>query len=49
MNVYFISTQLSTMTLYTFIELYWKSLLIDLLYYRITIVILLHGIDKIIN
>ena len=49
MNVYFISTQVCTMTLYTFIELYLKSLLIYLLYYRITIVILLHGINKIIT
>ena len=47
MNEYFISTQLRKMTLYTFIELYLKSLLIYLLYYQIMIVILLHGINKI--
>ena len=49
MKEYFISTQLCTMTLYTFIELYLKSLLIYLLYYQIMIVILLHAINKIIN
>ena len=45
MNVYFISTWLHTMTLYIFVELYLKYLL----YYQITIVILLHGINKTIN
>ena len=48
MNIYSISTQLCIMTLYTFIELHLKSLLMYLLYYRITNVILLHGINKII-
>ena len=40
MNVYSISTQLCKTTLYTFIEVHLKSLLM--------IVILLHGINKII-
>ena len=47
MNVYSIFTQLCNMTLYTFIKLYSKSLLIYLPYYQITNVILLHGINKI--
>ena len=47
MNVYSIFTQLHNMTLYAFIKLYWKTLLIYLLYYQIMNVILLHGINKI--
>ena len=47
MNVYSIFTQLCNMTLYTFIKLYLKTLLTYLIYYRITNVILLHGINKI--
>ena len=49
MNECFISTQLRKTTLCTFKELYLKSLLTYLLYYRITIVILLHGINKVIT
>ena len=48
MKVYSIFTQFCKMTLYTFIKLHLKSLLIYPLYYQITNVILLHGIDKII-
>ena len=40
MNVYSISTQLCKMTLYTFIKLHLKSLLIYLLYYRINKIII---------
>ena len=47
MNAYFIFTQLCSMTLYTFIKLYLKILLIYLMYYQIMNVILLHGINKI--
>ena len=47
MNVYSIFTQLSNTTLYTFIKLYLKALLIYLMYYQITNVILLHDINKI--
>ena len=47
MNVYSIFTQLCNMTLYTFIKLYLKILLIYLMYYQIMNVILLHGINKI--
>ena len=47
MNVYSIFTQLSNMTLYTFIKLYLKVLLIYFKYYQIMNVILLHDINKI--
>ena len=48
MNVYSICTQLCKTTLYTFIKLHLKSLLIYLLYYQTMNVILMHGINKII-
>ena len=47
MNVYSIFTQPCNMTLYTFIKLYLKILLIYLMYDRIMNIILLHGINKI--
>ena len=47
MNVYSIFTQICNITLHTFIKLYLKILLIDLLYYQIMNVILLDGINKI--
>ena len=47
MNVYSIFTQLCNMTLYTFIKLYLKILLVYIMYYQTTNVILLHGINKI--
>ena len=47
MNVYSIFTQICNMTLYTFIKLYLKTLLIYFMYYRNMNVILLHDINKI--